>query len=161
MNPMSVRALNHPVGWALLARKSAEKNRLDALYRIVNCEILYDQVAVPFDSPEKVRAVLRTTRMFDLLSQRGLFVAKDGSLGLYQALGKGVPAIDLASLSVEYNSEMLSSHEVQQFEGREHVPGMTLCTIDMVAFEQAIKNKATPPLLITSIGWWGSDQSKE
>lgn len=162
MNPITARALQHPVGWGLLARESAEKNRHNALYRILNCEIQYDQVTIPFNSPEKVRAALCTIRMLDLLSQPGLFVAKDGSLGLYQALGRGVPAVNMASLSVEYNSGILSSHEVQKFEGREHVPGMTLCTIDIATFEQAVKKGIEPPpLLVTRIGWWGSDQSKE
>ena len=160
MNTMRARAFRHPTEWLLSAMESSEYNRKDAKYRINHCSVSYGQSTIRLDSPGPLAAACRLQGMIELLSSSGLFITSDGAL----AVGKtrvGVVIIGNATLSFDYNIDILSSPEVDHVLQREHVPGMSICRIDMEAFEQAVKKGIEPPLLITSIGWWGSDQSKE
>lgn len=155
MTQLQLRTLNHPVGWKILAMESAEENKRDVAYVIERLNVVYDSDKPSFVSKAETQAIRRIAGILELLVERPLIVTSRGAVASKKISGE-VRKAEGANLSIAHNLAMLSSPDVDYLLFNEHVPGMTLFTIDMDAFL-----KPEHPLLIKTIGWWGNDQSQE
>jgi len=155
MSQRQQRTLTHPVGWKILAMESSEGNKRDVAYVIDRLNVVYDSDRPSFVSGVEAEAARRVLGMLELLSNHLLIVTSRGAVAFGKA-SEEIRKAKGASLSIAYNLDMLSSPDADHLLRSEHVPGMTLFTIDMDAFESR-----EHPLLIKAIGWWGNDQSQE